>query len=297
MRLDRPVGVSVVTVARPSKTARAAASASTKSGLAAAGEGDYQLTAGFPGNGLLTASSTAQTVTIARDFTLTTLNVAAKIRWGHQDPFTVTLTEPNAGQHQGPLPVVGENFTITLTGPLGTRTYPVGPTAVDGTATITPLMTMPPGDYHATACFAEDPWFKGSCSGGQTVRATFGYTSYASGGRITVTGGSNTAVGDLHSKGSLMIGGTSNVLAGGAGERFEYVTTFTDVGNGNQYNKVRVPPQAIAPATCGPRTARVRPSSTGSRSRMRTRASRSRTTRSNLAASSRHGFYPEGLAA
>jgi hypothetical protein len=48
---------------------------------------------------------------------LTTLNVAAKIRWGHQDPFTVTLTEPNAGQHQGPLPVVGENFTITLTGP------------------------------------------------------------------------------------------------------------------------------------------------------------------------------------
>ncbi len=210
--------------------------------------GDYQLTAEFAGNGLLTASSTSQPVTVTRDFTSTTLAVAAKIRWGHQDPFKVTLTEPNIGQDEGPLGIAGKNVTITLTGPLGTQTYLAGPTAADGTATIAPLMTLPPGDYQATACFAEDPWFRGSCSGGQTVRVTPGYTSFATGGPIAVSGGSNTAIGDLHSEGSATVSGTGHVLSAGPGERFEYVTTFTDNGTGNQYHKVQVPALGMAPS-------------------------------------------------
>jgi hypothetical protein len=209
----------------------------------------YTLTVDFAGNGLLTSSSASQSVTIERDFTSTTLDVAAKIRWGHQDPMTVTLIEPNAApQDEGPLPIAGKNLTITLTGTLGTQTYPVGPTAADGTATITPLMTLPPGNYTATACFAQDPWFLASCSAGQPVKITFGFSSFARGGPINFSGNNHTATGDLHSEGSVLISGNSHVLSAAAGERFEYVTTFSDIGTGNSYNKFQVAPLGITPS-------------------------------------------------
>jgi len=211
--------------------------------------GTYTLTVAFAGNGLLAASSDTDTVTIERDFTSTALEVEPTVRWGHQDPFTVTLLEPNdPPQTQGPLPIPGKNLTITLTGTLGSQTYAVGPTGSDGKATITPLMTLPPGNYTATACFAQDAWFLASCSTGQTVKVTFGFSSFATGGPINFSGGSNTATGDLHSEGSVLISGNSHVLSAATGERFEYVTTFSDIGTNNHYNKFQVPPLGIAPS-------------------------------------------------
>jgi hypothetical protein len=212
-------------------------------------EGTYTLTVEFAGNGLLTTSSSSQSVTIARDFTSTALTVEPKIRWGHQDPMKVTLIEPNdPPQAQGPLPIPGKNLTITLSGTVGTQTYAAGPTGADGTATITPLMTLPPGNYTATACFAQDAWFLASCSAGQTVQITFGFSSFARGGPINFSGGGNHATGDLHSEGSVLISGNSHVLSAAPGERFEYVTTFTDIGNGNSYNRFQVPPLGITPS-------------------------------------------------
>jgi hypothetical protein len=159
-------------------------------------------------------------VTIERDFTSTALEVEPTVRWGHQDPFTVTLLEPNdPPQAEGPLPIPGKNLTITLTGTLGTQTYPIGPTGSDGKATITPLMTLPPGNYTATACFAQDAWFLASCSAGQTVKVTFGFSSFARGGPINFSGGSNIATGDLHSEGSVLISGNNHVLSAATGER------------------------------------------------------------------------------
>jgi hypothetical protein len=211
--------------------------------------GTYTLTVSFAGNGLLTQSSASQSVTIERDFTATTLTAESKIRWGHHDPMTVTLIEPNAApQAEGPLPIPNKNLTITLTGNLGTQTYPVGPTGADGSATITPLMTLPPGDYIATACFAQDSWFRASCSTGQAVKITFGFASFARGGPINFSGNSNKATGDLHSESSVLISGNSHVLSAGAGERFEYVTTFNDIGIGNLYNKFQVPALGITPS-------------------------------------------------
>ncbi len=211
--------------------------------------GPYSLTVGFPGNGLLTASSDTDAVTIERDFTSTALTVEPKVRWGHQDPFTVTLLEPNdAPQAEGPLPIPGKNLTITLTGTLGTQTYPIGPTGTDGKATISPLMTLPPGNYTATACFVQDDWFRASCSAGQTIKVTFGFASFARGGPINFSGNSNKATGDLRSEGSVLISGNSHVLSAGVGERFEYVTTFTDIGSGNLYNQFKVPPLGITPS-------------------------------------------------
>lgn len=211
--------------------------------------GSYTLTVGFPGNGLLTASSDTDAVTIERDFTSTALQVEPKVRWGHQDPFTVTLLEPNdAPQAEDPLPIPGKNLTISLTGTLGTQTYPVGPTGSDGKATITPLMTLPPGTYTATACFTQDAWFRASCSAGQTIKVTFGFSSFARGGPINFSGNSNKATGDLHSEGSVLISGNSHVLSAGVGERFEYVTTFLDIGTGNAYNKFQVAPLGITPS-------------------------------------------------
>jgi hypothetical protein len=208
----------------------------------------YSLTVDFAGNGLLTASTDTDAVTIERDFTSTALTVDPKVRWGHEDPFTVTLIEPNeAPQAEGPLPIPGKNLTITLTGTLGTQTYPIGPTGADGKATITPLMTLPPGNYTATACFAQDPWFLASCSAGQTVQVTFGFASFARGGPINFSGNNHTATGDLHSEGSVLVSGNSHVLSAAAGERFEYVTTFSDIGTGNSYNKVQVAPLGITP--------------------------------------------------
>jgi hypothetical protein len=211
--------------------------------------GSYTLTVDFAGNGLLTASSDTDTVTIERDFTKTTLTAEAKIRWGHHDPMMVTLIEPNdAPQAEGPLPIPGKNLTITLAGTLGNQVYPVGPTAADGTATITPLMTLPPGNYTATACFQQDAWFRASCSTPQTIQITFGFASFARGGPINFSGNSNTATGDLHSEGSVLISGNSHVLSAATGERFEYVTTFTDIGSNNAYNKFQVPTLGITPS-------------------------------------------------
>jgi hypothetical protein len=211
--------------------------------------GTYTLTASFGGNGLLHDSSATQTVTIAKDFTSTGLDVAAKLRWGHQEPLTVTLLEPNVGQAgQTPNePIAGKQLTITLTGSQGTQTYPIGPTGTDGKATITPLITLPPGNYQATACFAEDAWYRGSCSTPVPVKVTFGFASFARGGPINVSGGSNRATGDLHSEGSVLISGNSHVLSADPGERFEYVTTFSDIGTRNRYNQVQVPSLGVSP--------------------------------------------------
>jgi hypothetical protein len=63
-----------------------------------------------------------------------------------------------------------------------------------------------------------------------------------------VSGGSNTTIGDLHSEGGAAVSGTANVLSAGPGERFEYVTTFTENGIGNRYNKVQVPALGISPS-------------------------------------------------
>jgi hypothetical protein len=212
--------------------------------------GTYQLTASFAGNGLLTRSSTMQTVTIHRDYTSTALEVASnKLRWGHEDPMAVALLEPNAGQTgQTPNePIFGKNLTITLTGPLGMRSYAVGPTGSDGKATITPLMDLPPGNYMATACFAQDAWYRASCSTPVTIKITLGFSGFARGGPINFSGGGNTATGDLHSEGGVLISGNSHVLSAGKGERFEYVTTFSDIGTGNSYNEFQVSPLGIAP--------------------------------------------------
>jgi len=213
--------------------------------------GNYTLTADFAGNGLLEASTATASVTIFKDHTSTALEVEEnELRWGHEDPMTVTLLEPNVGQTgQTPnLPVVGKSLTISLTGPLGSKTYTAGPTGVDGKATITPLMDLPPGNYTATACFTADAWFLGSCSAPQTIKITLGFAAFATGGPINFGGGTNTATGDLHSEGSVTISGNSHVLSAAPGERFEYVTTFTDIGTGNAYNKFQVPPLGIKPS-------------------------------------------------
>jgi hypothetical protein len=212
--------------------------------------GSYQLEASFAGNGLLTASSQSTTVTIVKDATSTALDATDKIRWGHRDPFTVTLLEPNVGQSPQALdePIAGKNLQITLAGTLGNRVYPVGPTGADGKATITPLMDLPPGNYTATACFATDAWYLASCSAPKAIKITFGFSSFARGGPINFGGNTNKATGDLHSEGSVLINGNSHVLSAAAGERFEYVTTFTDIGIGNAYNKFQVAPLGITPS-------------------------------------------------
>jgi hypothetical protein len=212
--------------------------------------GTYQLEASFAGNGLLTASSQTTSVTILKDATSTALEATDKIRWGHQDPFTVTLLEPNVGQAPQALnePIAGKNLQITVTGTLGNHVYPIGPTGADGKATITPLMDLPPGNYTATACFATDAWYLPSCSAPKAIKITFGFSSFARGGPINFSGNANKATGDLHSEGSVLISGNSHVLSAAAGERFEYVTTFTDIGVGNAYNKVQVPPLGITPS-------------------------------------------------
>jgi hypothetical protein len=123
----------------------------------------------------------------------------------------------------------------------------VGPTGADGKATITPLMDLPPGSYTATACFAADAWYLGSCSAPKPIKITLGFASFATGGPINFSGGANKATGDLHSEGSVLISGNTHVLSAGTGERFEYVTTFTDIGIANTYNKFQVPALAIRP--------------------------------------------------
>jgi hypothetical protein len=157
--------------------------------------GTLTLTVEFAGNGLLTASSASQSVVIERDFTASSLTIPGnELRWGHDDPMSVTLIKPNDGQDEPPLPIPGKSLTVTLTGPLGTQSYPAGPTSLFGVATITPLMTLPPGNYTATACFAQDPWFRASCSAGRTVKVTGGFAGFSRGGPLTVSGGHNTTL-------------------------------------------------------------------------------------------------------
>jgi hypothetical protein len=81
-----------------------------------------------------------------------------------------------------------------------------------------------------------------------TIKITFGFASFARGGPINFSGGGNKATGDLHSEGSVLISGNSHVLSAGTGERFEYVTTFSDIGTGNSYNKFKVAPLGITPS-------------------------------------------------
>ncbi len=209
--------------------------------------GTYTDASSFGGNGLLQASAAALDVTILKDFTSTTLTMENEIRWGHNDPMTVTLIEPNVGQGEPPLGVQGKDVVISLAGPLGSKSYTAGPTDASGNATITPLMDLPPGNYQAKACFEEDAWFLGSCSPEQTVKVTLGFAAFASGGPITITGTSQTALGDLHSESSVVLSGATHVISAAAGERLEYVTTLTDQSTGSKYNAFKVTPLGIKP--------------------------------------------------
>jgi hypothetical protein len=138
-------------------------------------------------------------------------------------------------------------ITVTLSGPLGTQDFLAGPTDALGAATIEPLMTLPPGNYQAVACFVEDPWFLGSCSTPQPVKVTAGFAGFARGGPITITGTRHTSLGDLHSETSIVLHGNAHTLSAGAGERLEYVTTFSDGSVGSTYNLFQVPALGIAP--------------------------------------------------
>jgi hypothetical protein len=209
--------------------------------------GDYLLTANFAGNGLLSSSFVTQTVTIAKDFTASTLDAPDEMRWGHHDPMSVTLIETNVGQAEPPLPIVGKMMVITLSGLLGTQEFIAGPTDAQGAATIEPLLTLPPGNYEAVACFVEDAWFLGSCSVPQPVKVTAGFAGFAKDGPITISGTGHTSLGDLHSETSIDLHGTSHTLSAAAGERLEYATTFTDGSTGSTYNLFQVPPLGIAP--------------------------------------------------
>jgi hypothetical protein len=195
-------------------------------------------------------------VVIAKDFTASSLTVDDEVRWGHEDPFTVNLIEPNVGQDEPPLPVVGKMMTVHLTGLLGSISYPAGPTDLFGNATITPFMTLPPGNYEATTCFTEDPWFLGSCSAPQPVKVTVGFSAFARGGPISISGGGHTSLGDMHSETSIDLSGNAHVLSAGTDERMEYVTTLLDGSTGSTYNDFQITafgisPQFLASTYCG----------------------------------------------
>lgn len=209
--------------------------------------GAYTDDSSFGGNGLLQASAASVGVTILKDPTSTTLTIENEIRWGHRDPMTVTLIEPNVGQSEPPLGVEGKNVVISFNGPLGSKSYTAGPTDASGNATITPLMDLPPGNYQVKACFAEDPWFLGSCTPEQTVKVTAGFAAFASGGPITITGTTERALGDLHSESSVVLTGSTHVISAAANERLEYVTTLTDQSTGSKYNAFQVPALGIKP--------------------------------------------------
>jgi hypothetical protein len=212
--------------------------------------GTYTLRVEFAGNDLLEASSTEQQVTILKDITATKHTVASKLRWGHRDPIKVTLTEPNVAQGELPLGIQGKNLTFTLTSVapgLGTQSFPLGPTAADGTATITPLMTLPPGNYKAKACFAEDAWFLGSCSTETTIKVTVGFAGFATGGPITFGGESAIVTGDIHSEGAFSITGNRHTISAAPAERLEHVTTFSNTGTSNRFNRFQVPKMNISP--------------------------------------------------
>jgi hypothetical protein len=209
--------------------------------------GEYTQTSGFSGNGVLDDSVASAAVTLSKDFTESSLEVEDEVRWGHHDPFTLTLIEPNVGQDEPPLPVVGKMMTVNMTGPNGAGSFPAGPTDDAGTVTIEPLMTLPPGNYQATACFEEDPWFLGSCSVPQPVKVTPGFAAFARIGPVDIEGTTHTSLGDLHSEGSVTLGGSTHVLSAGSGERLEYVTTFLDGSTGSQYNLFQVTAFGLAP--------------------------------------------------
>jgi len=210
--------------------------------------GQYQLSCAFLGSTLLLESVTSEDpVTVEKDFTSSSLTMEHEIRWGHRDPMTVTLIEPNVGQPEPPLPIPGKMMSINFTGPNGAKSFPAGPTDAFGVVTITPLMDLPPGNYEVTACFAEDDWFLGSCSTPKAVKVTAGFAAFATGGPVIINGTHQTSLGDLHSEGALGLSGNTHVLSAGAGERLEYVTTFTDGSTGSVYNLFQVPALGIAP--------------------------------------------------
>jgi hypothetical protein len=210
--------------------------------------GAYTLGGFFFGNGVLESATAGTNVIIERDFTATSLEAPDELRWGHDDPMEVTLIEPNVGQSEPALPIPGKSVTVTLTGPLGTESYPAGPTEADGTVVLEPVIFLPPGNYEATACFAEDPWFRASCSVAQPVKVTAGYAAFARGGPIAFTGTRQQGLGDIHSESSVTLSGNTHTLSAAADERLEHVTTFTDGSTGSQYNRYQVPAFGQAPA-------------------------------------------------
>jgi hypothetical protein len=210
--------------------------------------GVYPVGGSFFGNGVLEPSFASLEATIERDFTGTSLEAPEELRWGHADAMTVRLMEPNIGQLELPLPIPGKPVTVRLSGPLGAETYPAGPTGADGRVVLAPLMLLPPGNYEATACFEEDPWFRSSCSPPQPVKVTVGFGAFARGGPITFTGSTHTGLGDIHSESSFALAGVTHTLSAASGERLQYVTTFTDSSTGSQYNQFQVPAFGQAPA-------------------------------------------------
>ena len=209
--------------------------------------GNYQLKASWPGNGLLLGTAQFLDVVIAKDFTSSSLTIDDEIRWGHHDPMTGTLIEPNVGQLEPALPIAGKTMTFNFQGLTASKTFSAGPTDVNGNVTATPLMDLPPGKYQVTACFAEDPWFLGSCSSPKTVKITAGFAAFATAGPVVVSGTHQTSLGDLHSEGALQLAGVNHVLSAGPGERLEYVTTFTNNSTGSVYNLFKVAALGIAP--------------------------------------------------
>lgn len=209
--------------------------------------GTYENRSSWPGNGLLYGTVEMVDVVIEKDYTATGFDTTEELRWGHRDPMTVTLIEPNIGQDEPSLPIPDKNLVVTFTGLTATETYVAGPTQADGTATITPLMLLPPGNYQVTACFEEDPWFRASCSAPKTVKVTPGFAAFARVGPISISGGSLDVLGDLHSETGVNLSGTGHIVSAGADERLEYVTSFTDNSTGSTYNDVQVAPFFAAP--------------------------------------------------
>ncbi len=209
--------------------------------------GDYQLDLHFEGNGLLNGTDANAQVTILKDFTDSALAIPPELKWGHRATMTMTLIEPNVGQDEPPLPVVGKSMFVLLTGLNASESFPASPTGADGTISIDSLIMLPPGLYQAKACFTEDPWFLGSCSPEVTVKIKPGFGLFGRGGGVTVKGQSHRTLGDVHSERAVSISGSSHALSNGPGERLEYGTTFLDSSSGSKYNKFKVLPFGQSP--------------------------------------------------
>lgn len=209
--------------------------------------GDYQLDLRFEGNGLLYGTYTNAQVSVLKDFTSSTLDIPAELRWGHRETITVGLIEPNVGQDEPPLPVVGKPMQVILTGLNDSETYPAALTDAAGRVTIEPLIMLPPGFYEAKACFIEDPWFLGSCSAPVKVKVKPGFALFAKGGTVNVSGQTHQTLGDVHSESGVAISGSLHALSNDPGERLEYATVLSDTSSGSSYNAFKVAPFGVAP--------------------------------------------------